>query len=59
MTTRISPLYATHASPESIEIAIREAEAKASALRRLLDVRRAQIAAGTWPPKDDSSPVTA
>lgn len=59
----IDPLYAIHASPESIEIAIREAEAtsrryanKASALRGLLDTRRAQIAAGTWPtPKQDQT----
>ena len=48
MSARIEPLYAIHASPESIEIAIREAEStskryakKASALRGLLDTRRA------------------
>ncbi|MER7813841.1 hypothetical protein [Streptomyces sp. NPDC096153] len=64
MSARIEPLYAIHASPESIEIAIREAEAtskryanKASALRGLLDTRRAQIAAGTWPPKTDTRPT--
>lgn len=65
MSAHIDPLYALHASPESIEIAIREAEAtsqryakKASALRGLLDTRRAQIAAGTWPQKD-ATPTTA
>jgi hypothetical protein len=61
MSARIDPLFAIHASPEAIQIAIREAEAtskrydrKASALRGLLDTRRSQIAAGTWPPKPDS-----
>lgn len=67
MSGRIDPLYAIHASPESIEIAIREAEGtsrryanKASALRALLDVRRAQITAGTWPHRDgaDQQPPT-
>lgn len=66
MSHRVDPLFAIHASPESIEIAIREAEGtstryakKASALRGLLDVRRAQIAAGTWPPKDDAAQPAA
>jgi hypothetical protein len=61
---RIDPLFAIHASPEAIEIAIREAEGtsrryanKASALRGLLDVRRSQIAAGTWP--TDTTPTPA
>ena len=65
MTGHIDPLYAIHASPESIEHDIRTAEAtsrryanKASALRGLLDTRRAQIAAGTWPPKDDGQRPT-
>lgn len=64
MTTRIDPLFAIHASPEAIELAVREAEAtsqryakKASALRGLLDVRRGQIAAGEWPSKDDTAPL--
>lgn len=62
MSARLDPLFAIHASPEAIEIAIREAEGtsrryanKASALRGLLDTRRSQIAAGTWPPKDDDA----
>lgn len=64
MSSRLDPLFAIHASPEAIEIAIREAEGtsrryanKASALRGLLDTRRAQIAAGTWPP-DTEKPTT-
>lgn len=67
MSARINALFATNASPEAIEFAIREADAtsqsyakKASALRGLLDTRRAQIAAGTWPPpKDDNDQPTA
>jgi hypothetical protein len=64
MTARFDPLFAIHASPEAIEIAIREAEStsrryadKASALRGLLDVRHGQIAAGEWPPKGDATPA--
>lgn len=64
MSSRFDPLFAIHASPEAIELAIREADStsrryadKASALRGLLDVRREQIAAGTWPP--DSEQPTA
>lgn len=59
---RIDPLFAANASIEAIEIAIREAEGtsrryanKASALRGLLGVRHEQIAAGTWPPKNDDA----
>lgn len=66
MSARIDPLYEIHASPESIEIAIREAENtsrryanKASVLRGLLGLRREQIAAGTWPPKDDAPSTPA
>jgi hypothetical protein len=66
MTARIDPLFAIHASPEAIETAIREAEGtsrryanKASALRGLLDTRRAQIAAGTWPVESGTAPQTA
>jgi hypothetical protein len=64
MTSRLDPLFVIHASPEAIEIAIREAEGtsrryanKATALRGLLDVRQEQIDAGTWPPKTDPTPA--
>lgn len=57
--TYIAPDFMTHAAPEAIEAAIREAEAtrdryarKASVLRGLLATRHDQIAAGTWPPQD-------
>jgi|1185.fasta_scaffold03971_5 hypothetical protein len=57
----IAPDFMTHAAPEAIEHAIREAEAtsqryakKASVLRGLLATRHDQIAAGTWPPKTDT-----
>lgn len=59
MTSHPDPLFATHASPEAIQNAIRDAETtshhyakKASALRDLLATRQDQITAGTWPPND-------
>ncbi|WP_200309464.1 hypothetical protein [Streptomyces adelaidensis] len=66
MASRINPRFAAHASPAAIDHAIREADAasrryalKADALRRLLDARREQVAAGTWPSKDDHAQPTA
>lgn len=57
--TYIAPDFMTHAAPEAIEYAIREAQAtsdryakKASVLRGLLATRHDQIAAGTWPPAE-------
>lgn len=56
MSAQITALYAECASIESIQIEIGKAEhqaraysRKAERLRQLLDTRRAQIAAGTWP----------
>lgn len=63
--TYIAPAFMTHASPEAIEYAIREAQAtsgryakKASVLRGLLATRHDQIAAGTWPPQDPALPAS-
>jgi hypothetical protein len=62
--TDIAPDFMTHAAPQAIEAAIREAEAtrdryakKASALRGLLATRHDQIAAGTWPPEPAALPA--
>jgi ClpP class serine protease len=64
--TYISPDFMTHASPEAIESAIREAEAtrdryakKVSVLRGLLATRHDQIAAGTWPTARTATARTA
>ncbi|MGA6223503.1 hypothetical protein ACPESV_24595 [Streptomyces umbrinus] len=58
--TYIAPQFMTHAAPEAIEAAIRDAEAtrdryakKVSVLRGLLATRHDQIAAGTWPPASE------
>jgi hypothetical protein len=62
--TYIAPAFMTHAAPEAIESAIRDAEAtrdrydrKTAVLRGLLATRRDQIAAGTWPGASDETPA--
>lgn len=57
---RIDPLYAEHASPDSIRHQIKLARAnrdrwqrRVDALTRLLDQRLGQIDTGTWPPKEE------
>ena len=62
--TYIAPSFMTHASPQAIEFAIREAQAasdryakKATVLRGLLATRHDQIAAGTWPPAEPETPA--
>ncbi|WKD36540.1 hypothetical protein [Streptomyces xanthophaeus] len=59
---KITPLFAECASPEAIEIQLKQARATrdrwarhADRLDQLLVTRRAQKAAGTWPPRNEPS----